>query len=71
MTRDQLGARPSRRSTPADLAAWQARTFPALARYAPPPPGELGLDDELAADLLADPDAARAHIAALRRDGAL
>lgn len=67
----QEGARPSRRPAPADLADWQARTFPGLGRYAASPPAELGLDDELADDLIGDPDAARAHIAALRRTGRL
>ena len=66
---EQTGARPSRRPTPDDLADWQARTFPALAAYAPPPPAAIRLDDELDDDLFADPDATRAHLAALRREG--
>lgn len=68
-TNDQLGARPSRRPSPAELADWQARTFSALARFAPPPPGAIGLDDELADDPIADPDAGAAHIAELRAAG--
>lgn len=63
---DQTGARPSRRPQPDDLADWQARTFGALRRYAPPPPGDISLDDEVADDPIADPDATAAHIAALR-----
>ena len=66
---EQLGARPSRRPTPDDLADWQARTFRELGRFAPPPPAELGLDDEVADDPIGDPDAARAHLAELRRAG--
>lgn len=68
-TNDQLGARPSRPITPDELADWQARTFTALRRYAPPPPGTIGLDDELADELTDDPDAAIAHIAELRAAG--
>lgn len=68
---DQLGARPSRAATPAGHAEWQARTFTDLAPYAPPPPGDISLDDEVADDPADDPDATRAHIAALRSAGLL
>lgn len=68
---DQLGARPSRPPAADELADWMARTFRPLAGYAASPPGELSLDDEVADDPLDDPDATRAHIAALRQAGRL
>ena len=71
MTTEQLGARPQRRARPEDLADWQARTFAGLGRYASPPPADVSLDAEVVEDLFADPDATRAHLAALRRDGVL
>lgn len=55
---EQVGARPSGPVTPAAVAEWEARTYPALRRYAPPAPGELVLDDVLLEldELLEDPD---------------
>ena len=53
------------------IADWQARTFTGLAAYAPPLPADIRLTDELADGLADDPDAARAHIAALRAAGLL
>jgi len=71
MSNDQTGARPSRPPSPTELADWKARTFRELGRYADPPPGLLTLDDEVADDPLDDPDATRAHLAALRAAGRL
>lgn len=55
---DQLGARPSGSVTPDDVAEWEARVYPGLAKYAPPAPGAFVADDVLLEldELLADPE---------------
>ena len=67
--KDQTGARPSRPVNRDAFADWSARTFRSEAAFAAPPPGELTLDDEVAIDPIADPEAARAHYAALKAAG--
>jgi hypothetical protein len=59
-----LGDRPHGTVTPADVAEWEARTYGRLARFAPPAPGAVVLDDVLPEldDMLADPDEAAAAI---------
>ena len=68
---NQHGTRPSRPSTPEALAEFTGRTYPSELALVHRPPAELSLDDEVAADPIADPDAARAHIARLRDAGIL
>lgn len=71
MTTEQHGARPSRRTTPTELAEFTSRTFTSELPLVRRPPAELGLDLEVADDPIADPEATRAHIARLREDGLL
>lgn len=53
-----VGARPSGPVTPDAVAEWEARTYRGLARYAPPAPGAVVLDDVLLEldEFLADPE---------------
>ena len=71
MNTEQTGERPRRPAQPVDVADWHARTFRSARPLVRRPPAELSLDDEVANDPLADPDATRAHIAALRAAGRL
>ena len=58
------GSRGNREAArPADLAEWQARTFPALRR--PPAPS---YDDALPDDLFADPEETRRILERLRAE---
>jgi len=68
---DPHGTRPTRPQSRRELGDWTARSFASSVSLAVPPPAELTLDDEVADDPLADRDAARAHLAALRADGLL
>lgn len=65
-----VGARPSGRVGADALAEWEARTYPGLARYIPPAPGAVILDDVIPDldELLADPELGRQAIADEIRD---
>ena len=66
-TDNDIGARPSRPTTPEALAAWQAHRFDPLR----PTADQSNLHDELPIDMLADMDATRAAIAAAVANGTL